>query len=285
MVYFLKMVLLQDFNHLRIRFYMAKIDNKMEKGQKRMIHIKIWQNESFATMNPLARLLYIGLVVLADDDGRLKGNSTLLKSQIFPFDAEMTLDDFKKLLKEVLKSKLIEIYRINGEYFMSHPNWKRYQYIRADLYKPSIFPENPLQICNEDVTEKGTKKRKEKKRKDNEENTISYFSNIPENDMQEFLNRFAVGKSKVLSKAEDFLLYCKSKAKWYDDPKSAFLNAMKKDFPKREIKTVEDKKKIAQDLDTERYEMPKNFRESIKNILADKNVSNLAGNPLEDDTI
>jgi hypothetical protein len=251
---------------------MAKIDKTMEKGQKRMIHIKIWQNESFALMTPLARLLYIGLVVLSDDDGILKGNSTLLKSQIFPFDEKMTLDSFKLLLKEVLKSKLVDIYRVEKDYFISHPNWSRYQYIRKDLYKPTIYPKNPLQVRDGAVTEKIPKKRKEKERKEKEENNISYLSNIPEEDMKEFLIRFEVTRSKVSSKAEDFLLYCKSNSKWYADPKSALLNAMKKDFPRRETKTPEQIQKKIEDDNTERVPMPQEFRASIKKIISEKQI-------------
>lgn len=211
---------------------MAKND-LLEKGQKRMIHIKIWQNEEFATLSPLARLLYIGLITLADDDGRLKGNSALIKSQIFPFDAKMTIEIFKNLLKEVVKTKFIEIYRVKSDYFIEHLNWKRYQWIRKELYKPSFLPENPSQKCCETATEMGTKIRQDKIRQDKESNTLTYLSEIPEPDMQEWLQRFDVSRHKIKSKAEDFLLYCKSNAKWYADPKSALLNAMKKDFTEK----------------------------------------------------
>jgi hypothetical protein len=159
-------------------------DTTMEKGQKRMLHIKIWQNEGFATMSAEARLIYIGLIILADDDGKLKGNSTLLRSQIFPFDEKMSLEKFKFLLKEVKKSKLIDIYCVNNEYFICHPNWNRYQYIRKDLYKPSIYPDNPLQSRNVSVTETLPKKRKEKERKEKisktkvSKNTFSEFENV-----------------------------------------------------------------------------------------------------------
>ena len=211
---------------------MAK-DKKLEKGQKRMLHIKIWQNESFATMHPLSRLLYIGLVILADDDGKLKGNSTLLKSQIFPFDAKMKLDTFKILLKEVIKSKLVDLYRVNGEYFMSHPNWNRYQYIRPDLYKPSILPNNPLRNCNETDTQTGTKKRKEKIR---EEDGISYLSNLPKEDLKEFYDRFDCSEIAIKDKAESLKLWCESNGKQKKNYKAFLLVALKKDFPERKEK-------------------------------------------------
>lgn len=242
----------------------------MEKGQKRMLHIKIWQNESFALMSPLARLLYIGLVILADDDGRLKGNSILLKSQVFPFNEKMTLDEFKLLLKEVLKSKLVDIYRIKNDFFIAHPNWSRYQYIRKDLYKPSIYPENPLRVRDGDVTEKIPKKRKEKKREEKEENTTTYLSKIPEEDIKEFYERFDVSKKMITDKAEKFLLYCKSNAKWYADPKSALLNAMLKDF---QIRQPKQSVTITGPEDTgPRIKLTKEFKDSINKIIGDKQI-------------
>jgi hypothetical protein len=214
---------------------MAK-DKTMEKGQKRMIHTKIWLNESFSTMHPLSRLLYIGLVILADDDGRLKGNTTLLKSQIFPFDAKMKIETFKVLLKEVIKSKLVELYRVNGEYFLCHPNWKRYQYIRADLYKPSIFPENPLQTRDDAVTKKGTKEKKGKERE--EKRSIDYLSKIPEEDKKLIFERFEITEKQLLSKAEDLKLYCEQKDRMYKDYKAFLFLALKKDFGPKKPKAI-----------------------------------------------
>ena len=189
-------------------------------------------------------------------------------------------DDQKQYLVELARLNLIDRESLKkGNLYIPKLEERCDEYMEKKKRKEKVGTVSGQGKDNVGLEQKRTDKKK------TEEKTISYLSNIPENDMKEFLDRFEATKSKVNSKAEDFLLYCKSNAKWYADPKSALLNAMKKDFPKREIKTVEQKKKIKEDLDTERYEMPKNFRESIKNILADKNVSNLAGNPLEDDTL
>ena len=53
---------------------------------RRMIRTSLWQNEQFAKLSDKAKLLYIGTITIADDDGRLKGNSLILKGQIFPLD-------------------------------------------------------------------------------------------------------------------------------------------------------------------------------------------------------
>lgn len=208
-------------------------DKRIEKGQKRMLHIKIWNNERFSKMTPLARLIYIGLIVLADDDGRLKGNSALLKSQIFPFDLSMSLEVFKNALKEVAKSKLIDVYRVKGDYFISHPNWKRYQYIRPESYKSSIFPENPSQKCDKPVTKMGNKGKEAKLKEEKGEGSIEFLKNIPEEDIKDLTTRRDISKTALLAKAEEIYNRFQAKGKKYDNYKAVFVNIITKDFPER----------------------------------------------------
>ena len=53
---------------------------------RRMIDCGMWQNERFAEMPMGARLLQIGMINHADDQGRLKANPAWLRAQIFPYD-------------------------------------------------------------------------------------------------------------------------------------------------------------------------------------------------------
>jgi len=96
-------------------------------------------------------LTYVGLISIADDDGRLKGNPMLLKSKIYPMDEGMSSSTMEKDLVEIEKVGLIIRYSVNGSAYIQHPNWSIYQKIRNDLYAPSKLP--PPDGCNEDVTE------------------------------------------------------------------------------------------------------------------------------------
>lgn len=208
----------------------------MAIGQRRMVYTNVFSNPEFCKLSDRAKLLYIGLVVHADDDGRLRANSLLLRSQVFPVDKNMQEKDVRKLLNEVVKLKLVEFYCVDGEYFIQHPNWKKYQTIRKDLYKPSNFPRNPLRKSNEDDTEKLPNISKDNINKEREarpQSSINYLKNIPQTDLFEFMQRFDCSKKALISKGEDLLNYCNSKGKTYKDYKSLMLNALKKDFPER----------------------------------------------------
>ncbi len=56
--------------------------------KKRMLDGGIWANEKFAELPCMARLLQIGLINLADDQGRIKAHPSYLRSQLFPYDEE-----------------------------------------------------------------------------------------------------------------------------------------------------------------------------------------------------
>ena len=55
-----------------------------------MIDPGFWIDEKLGTISPLARLLFMGLISNSDDEGRLPGHPALIKSQVFPYDADIT---------------------------------------------------------------------------------------------------------------------------------------------------------------------------------------------------
>ena len=108
---------------------------------KRMIHTNIWASGQVGKLSKEARLVFIGLITLADDDGRLKGNPAFLRSQIFPYDEELKTTEVKKWLEEIVAQELVLCYEITGEDYLYHPNWKKYQTLRSDRKKESHIPE------------------------------------------------------------------------------------------------------------------------------------------------
>lgn len=175
-------------------------------------------------------------------------------------------NDQKKYLVELARLNLIDKESLKkGNLYIPKLEQRCDEYMEKKKRKDKVptmsrhYPDNvPLE-----------QKRTDKKRR---EKTISYLLNIPENDIQEFLEQFEITKSKITSKAEDFLLYCKSNSKGYADPKSALLKAIKKDFPKRETKTPMEIKTKMEEYNTERTPIPQEFRESIKKIIGDKQI-------------
>lgn len=105
-----------------------------------MIHTTIWVSGQVAKLSRDARLLFIGSITIADDDGRLKGSPAYLRSQIFPYDEDVTIADVRKWLDEIIKLKLVVQYIVDEEDYLYHPKWTEYQTLRADRRKESHIP-------------------------------------------------------------------------------------------------------------------------------------------------
>ena len=109
-------------------------------NQKRMVHSTVWASGQIAKLSREARLLYIGLITLGDDDGRLKGAPALVRSQIYPYDDDVKVADVAKWLSEIEGQKLIVSYEVEGQPYFFHPKWESYQHIREDRRKDSNIP-------------------------------------------------------------------------------------------------------------------------------------------------
>ena len=85
-------------------------------------------SESMGRVSRDARLTFIQLWTLADDAGRLRGNSRMLASLLFPYD-----DDAKGLIDEGLtvleREKCIVRYVIDGTSYVQILNWLNHQKI------------------------------------------------------------------------------------------------------------------------------------------------------------
>ncbi len=104
---------------------------------RRMIDSAMWQNEKFATLPPMARLLQIGMINHADDQGRGKAHPSLLRAQIFPYD-DVTLSDVLDWLRLVEGNGTIMLYSVDGKDYYQMCNWWQYQ---AHQYAmPSDYP-------------------------------------------------------------------------------------------------------------------------------------------------
>jgi len=115
---------------------------------KRMIHDKIWASEQFGYLSQQARLLYIGIITLADDDGRLKGSPHYLRGQIFPYDEDVSASTVEIWRDEIVAQKLITKYEVEGSTFLQHPKWSEYQTLRADRKKVSNIPSSDRVTTN-----------------------------------------------------------------------------------------------------------------------------------------
>ena len=102
-------------------------------ARKRIIDPEFWSDEEIGNWSFQARLFYIGLWNFADDEGRFKADPRLLKAQIFPYDAKISLTRVKK----ELESKIIW-YEVNNCQYGFIKNFLKYQ--RIDRPTKSLLP-------------------------------------------------------------------------------------------------------------------------------------------------
>lgn len=104
---------------------------------RRMLDSAIWKNEKFGVMPPMARLLAIGIINQADDQGRGKAHPVYLRSQVFPYD-DVTAGEVAEWLGMVATNETILLYQVDGKDYYQVLNWWSYQ---AHQYAmPSQFP-------------------------------------------------------------------------------------------------------------------------------------------------
>jgi len=105
----------------------------------RVIDKEIFSHEILGTLSIETRYFHQALIVLADDEGRLKGSSLYLKGKIFPFDS-MKLSVIEKMVDQLATNGFLLVYQVGDDRFLAHPKWDRWQTIRKDRFKPSDCP-------------------------------------------------------------------------------------------------------------------------------------------------
>jgi hypothetical protein len=110
-------------------------------ARKRMIDPEYWSDEEIGGWSYAARLFYIALWNFADDEGRFKAHNALLKSQIFPYDKKINIQNLKKEL-----GNKVQWYEVNNAQYGFIRNFSTYQKIdhpsESKLPPPPKFDES-----------------------------------------------------------------------------------------------------------------------------------------------
>lgn len=97
-------------------------------ARKRMIDPNFWIDEKLGECSITERLLFMGLISNADDEGYGRANSKLVKAMIFPYD-DFTSDEIENWLLKLNSSKIITLFVYNGQTYYYLPNFLNYQVI------------------------------------------------------------------------------------------------------------------------------------------------------------
>ena len=114
-------------------------------ARKRMIDPGFWDSVCLGKVSREARLLYMGLISLADDEGRLPATPSWLASRLFPYDEDVTADQITSWLEELQGSDpedpVLWLYQDKSKFYIQHPKWDDYQ--RPSRPSPSKLPPCP----------------------------------------------------------------------------------------------------------------------------------------------
>ena len=94
----------------------------------RSLKPELWQDEAVGACSHSARLLFIGLITQADDEGRLAGAKRLLWSLLYPWE-DYDPDSLEEWLTELVEGELIQRYESRGRDYIALPTWKTHQRI------------------------------------------------------------------------------------------------------------------------------------------------------------
>jgi len=97
-------------------------------GRIRSIKPEFPQSESIGRLSRDARLLFVQIWTLVDDEGRARASSRGLASALYPFD-----DDVRDLIDgwmvELAREKLVTRYEVDGSTYLVVNNWRKHQKI------------------------------------------------------------------------------------------------------------------------------------------------------------
>jgi uncharacterized phage protein (TIGR02220 family) len=99
-----------------------------------MIDPDFWSDEKLGMCNRDERLLFMGLISNADDEGYGRGRAKLLKSTIFPYDEDLKSTTVEKMLINLSKLNLVILYKVDGQEFYYLPNFTKHQTINRPTH-------------------------------------------------------------------------------------------------------------------------------------------------------
>lgn len=113
-------------------------------ARKRMISPNFWTDEKVGECSIQERLLFMGLISNADDEGYGRANPKLLKSLIFPYD-DLKITDLEKWLFNLNKLHLVVLFKYEEQSYYYLPNFLKHQTINKPT--ASGFPSVDTERC------------------------------------------------------------------------------------------------------------------------------------------
>jgi len=120
----------------------------------------MWVSEKVGRMPILPRLTFIGLISLADDEGRGRGDPRFMLGAMHAYSKDISEQSFLACLNNIEKERLAAFYVVDGAHYYALPGWKEHQYIEKPKTSkippvPEHHPMAKLFIKDADATSRG----------------------------------------------------------------------------------------------------------------------------------
>ena len=106
----------------------------------RTIKPSFWADEHVAELTRDARLLAIGLISSADDDGRFIASIAAISGYVYPHD-DLPPAKVKRWLTEIELAGIVQLYTVHRREYGAFPNWEKHQ--RVNRPSESLIPPPP----------------------------------------------------------------------------------------------------------------------------------------------
>jgi hypothetical protein len=110
----------------------------------RSIKPEFFRSKKLAACSPRARLTFIGLWTLADDEGRYEYEPELLKADLWPWEPEVTAKEADACILELESRGRVCLYQHDGKTYLHVVTWSEHQ-------KISHKSESRLPACHREV--------------------------------------------------------------------------------------------------------------------------------------
>lgn len=103
----------------------------------RTLKPELWQNEKVGALSNAERVLYIGLITMADDEGRLRALPSAVGGHVFPYD-DLSPKRIGSLMVRLQDVGLVELYERDDKPYAWIVGWEEHQRIQRPT--PSKLP-------------------------------------------------------------------------------------------------------------------------------------------------
>lgn len=105
----------------------------------RTIKPSFWGDEAVTELSRDARLLLVGLISSADDQGRFMASHAVISGYVFPYDG-ITPAKLTQWLDEIRATGIVEFYAVGRREYGWFPKWKKHQKINRPQTSPLPAP-------------------------------------------------------------------------------------------------------------------------------------------------